>query len=33
MITEEDALSIAKQLASGNTWSWAEPTKVTFRKS
>lgn len=33
MISEDDAIRIAKQLASENTWGWVEPTKVIFRKS
>lgn len=33
MISEEQAIKIAKQFAKENTWSWGEPTEVIFRKS
>jgi hypothetical protein len=33
MISENDAINIAKQLAADNSWGWCEPAEVIFRRS
>lgn len=33
MITEEDAIRIAKKLAEDQQWGWLEPTHTIFRKA